>query len=335
MRPAVALVCALRFASIGLVLGLPARAAAQSAPLELTWQGPRGCDRAGYVRERVARLLGSGARKSDSPLRARVAVHEDAAGRFSADLETETAYGVGRKRLEGESCDAIALAVAVVLALAVAPDAELELEAEPEPDPDFALATEPARPLSDREALREPLRPRQPRPPRASAYLQASGGVLFSLLSEPSTYIAFGVGTRYRRFSLEITGAAHRTHSLYLSERAGAGAELELFSARLLGCFTVLPYELTPFDACAGPQLENLTATAFGVTDPDSGSVLLVSGVLALRARLRATSWLSAALDVGVAARAFHPTFVLQGVGDVFEVPTLSPFIATGLNAEF
>ena len=63
--------------------------------------------------------------------------------------------------------------------------------------------------------------------------------------------------------------------------------------------------------------------------------MLLGAGLGVLRGRLRATSWLSATLDAGVAARPFHPTFVLLGVGDVFEIPTFSAFARTGLAVEF
>jgi len=62
---------------------------------------------------------------------------------------------------------------------------------------------------------------------------------------------------------------------------------------------------------------------------------VLAAGVGVLRGRLRATSWLSATLDAGLAVRPFQPKFVLLGVGDVFETPAFSPFARTGLSLEF
>ena len=110
---------------------------------------------------------------------------------------------------------------------------------------------------------------------------------------------------------------------------------LKLLSADLLGCYAALRSRLASLETCAGARLEYLTATAFGVSHPDQAELLLLSGLGVLRARLRATSWFSATLDIGAAARAFHPTFVLVGVGDVFDVPVISPFARTGLSLEF
>jgi hypothetical protein len=59
------------------------------------------------------------------------------------------------------------------------------------------------------------------------------------------------------------------------------------------------------------------------------------AGVGALRGRLRATSWFSATLEAGVAVRPFQPSFVVIGVGKVFETPLVSPFARTGLIVEF
>jgi hypothetical protein len=72
-----------------------------------------------------------------------------------------------------------------------------------------------------------------------------------------------------------------------------------------------------------------------GASNPDEAAVLLGSGLAVLRGRLRPTSWLSATLDAGVAVRPFHPTFVLLGVGDVYEIPVFSSYMRTGLALEF
>ena len=64
-------------------------------------------------------------------------------------------------------------------------------------------------------------------------------------------------------------------------------------------------------------------------------ALVLAVALGVLRGRLRATSWLSATLDIGAAARAYHPTFVLIGVGDVFDIPVISPLARTGLSLEF
>jgi hypothetical protein len=106
-------------------------------------------------------------------------------------------------------------------------------------------------------------------------------------------------------------------------------------SGELLGCYAVIPFGLGAIEACPGLRVESLWARSFGVSNPDQGQVLLMSGLAVLRGRLHPTSWLSATLDAGVAARPFHPTFVLLGVGDVYEIPVLSSFARTGLVLEF
>jgi hypothetical protein len=140
---------------------------------------------------------------------------------------------------------------------------------------------------------------------------------------------------RYRRFGIELGGALYQTRRVTTPERPKVGAELRLFTGELLGCYAVVLLRPFALEGCAGGRLEYLTASAFGVSNPDRGSVLILGGLAALRGRLRATSWLSAVLDVGLVVRPFHPTFVLQGVGDVYEIPVVSPFARTGLALEF
>ncbi len=305
-----------------------ATAAEPSEPEALTidWQGPEDCERGDAVRTKVLRLLGGSQKSLTSGTKVTVTVRRDKRARYVAVLETTTAAGGGTKRLEGESCDAIALASSVVIALSLDPNASLDAELpEPEPKP---------------KPKREP-KPRVAPKPRPSPkrdtfpYLHGSVGVLFELLDIPSAFTSAGVGVRHRRFSLELGGAVYQPRDLSLADKPKIGAELRLFTAELLGCYAVLPFELGDVEVCPGVRLEHLTATARGVSNPDQAQVLLASGVGALRGRLRATSWLSATLDAGVAVRPFQPTFVLLGVGDVFETPLLSPFARTGLALEF
>lgn len=281
----------------------------------------------------MTRLLG-GARP-DSPerqLKVLVEVRREGDSRYVADLHFETQTGKGQKRLEGESCDAIALATSVVIALAIDPTASLDPEAAPPSEETPALR--PARaPEASRAGAEAP--EAQAGPLGVSPYLQLSVGALFKLLSGPSAFASLGAGLRYRLVSLELSGALHQPRSVYRPDRPSVGAELDLYNAELLGCFQALPSELAALEVCAGAELDYLKARAFGVTHPDTGSVLLLAGVAALRGRLRATSWLSATLDVGFSARPYRPTFVLLGVGDVFEIPRFSPFARTGLTMEF
>ncbi len=297
-------------------------------PLELVWQGPADCERGAAVRAKVLRLLGS-RQAALSSVKITVTVAREAPSRYVALLETVTAQGGGSKRLEGESCDAIALASSVVIALSIDPSASLDAEEPPPPPPEPKQAPAPV-------LRRPPPRPQAPPEVRETKpYLHGSIGVLFGLLGDPSAFTAAGIGVRHRRFSLELGGAVYQPRDVTRPERPKVGAELRLFSGELLGCYAVVPFALGAFEACPGARVESLWARSFGVSNPDEGQVLLMSGLAVLRGRLHPTSWLSAMLDAGVAARPFLPTFVLLGVGDVFEIPVFSPFARTGLAVEF
>jgi hypothetical protein len=304
-------------------------AAAPAQPLPIDWQGPDDCDRGDAVRAKVLRLLGGSQRALSGGVKVSVMVRHEKGSRYVAVLETTTAAGGGRKRLEGESCDAIALASSVVIALSLDPNARLDAEPpaeEPKP------REPPARP----KPKPKPKPSSKPAPKRETfPYLHGGVGVLFELLSIPSAFTSAGVGVRHRRFSVELGGAVYQPRDVSLADRPKVGAELRLFTGELLGCFAAVPFQLGAFEVCPGLKVEYLRATAYGVSNPDEATVLMGAGVGALRGRLRAISWLSATLDAGVAVRPFQPRFVLVGVGKVFETPLVSPFARTGLVVEF
>jgi hypothetical protein len=324
--------------ALTLLGGAPARA--QSKPdaagsgagstggsLEIRWRGPEDCERGDAVRAKVLRLLGSSRRPLGERFEVQVTVRREAPSRYVAELETVTATGSGSKRLEGESCDAIALASSVVIALSIDPEASLDAQEPEEQPPPSPTPKPPAQPRRAMPVVREPR--------ATSPYLHGSVGVLFGLLNDPSAFSSFGLGVRHHLVSVELAGALYQAREVFRADRPRVGAELRLLSAELLGCYAPLRSRLASLETCAGGRFEYLTATAFGVSHPDEGELLLLSGLGVLRGRLRATSWLSATLDLGAAARAFHPTFVLIGVGDVYDIPIISPFARTGLSLEF
>jgi hypothetical protein len=321
--------------ALTLLGGGPALAQSGGAPagstpggaLEIRWQGPEDCDRGAAVRAKVLRLLGSSRRPLAERFEVNVTVRREAPSRYVAELETVTATGSGAKRLEGESCDAIALASSVVIALSIDPEASLDA-AEPVEEPVPAPQPTP-------RAEAPPPRPVVREPRATSPYLHGSVGVLFGLLNDPSAFSAAGLGVRHHLVSLELGGALYQTREVFRTDRPRVGAELSLLSADLLGCYAPLRSRLASLETCLGGRLEYLGATAFGVSHPDQAQLLLLAGLAVLRGRLRATSWLSATLDGGIAVRPFHPTFVLIGVGDVFDIPVVSPFARTGLSLEF
>ena len=313
---------------------IPAESATVAAQaLRIDWDGRQDCDRGDAVRAKVLRLLGGSQRAPSGGVKVTVTVRRERGPRYVAVLETTTPTGGGRKRLEGESCDAIALASSVVIALSLDPNASLDAEPpvdEPKP------RKEPPRPKAKPKLKPEPkLERRDPAPRETVPYLHGGVGVLFELLSMPAAFTGAGVGVRHRRFSLELGGAVYQPRDVMLADDRRVGAELRLFSGELLGCVTAVPFQLGAVELCPGFKLEYLRATASGVSNPDEATVLMAAGVGALRGRLRATGWLSATVDAGVALRPFQPDFVLLGVGKVFGTPMVSPFVRTGLVVEF
>jgi hypothetical protein len=328
---------ALALATLGVAAPARAQVAAAAEParrelgLAIRWQGPEDCQRGEAVQAKVLRLLGGSKRAVGERFEVSVTVRRGASSRYVAELETSSASGGGTKRLEGESCDAIALASSVVIALSIDPQASLdaqepltepEHEREPEPEPEQRHHAPPAR--------REPLERRA-----TSPYLHGSVGVLFGLLGEPTAFSQAGVGLRHHLVSIELAFGLHRTHDVLTAARPRAGAALRLYTFDLLACYAPLRSPLGSLAACMGGRLEHLTARAFGVSNPDQGTVLILAGLGVLRWRLRATSWLSATLDGGVSVQPFHPTFVLLGVGDVLDIPVVSSLARTGLTLEF
>ncbi len=322
---------AVRAAAVALALVAPASAWAEPQGLTLNWLSPDDCQRGPQVLAKVRRLLGgSRAAPLEQALSVVVQVKRESASHYVAELRTETQEGVGSKRLEGESCDALALAVSVVLALSIDPAASLAIADSEEPELKVAQRPPPEAPPPEPSPSSAP-----PSAPPVAPYAQLSMGVLSELLGEPSVFGSAGAGLRYRRLRLELRAALHQPRKVYRPQRPSVGAELKLYSAELRGCFAAFAARPVGLEVCAGAELEALSAEAFGVTHPDSGSVLLLAGVGALRGRLQATRWLSATLELGASARPFHPTFVLLGVGDVFETPDYAGFAGTGLSLEF
>lgn len=323
--------------SLALALSCTAvTASAQPEGLDLQWFGPTQCQGGPEVRAKVERLLGTAeVRPTGRWLKAEVRLRRETSTRYVADLLTETKDGMGRRRLEGESCDAMVLASSLVIALAIDPTLSLDARGLEEPassprqEPQAQVALTD---LAEVPGLAAPVAPaRFP----ISPYLQLSLGTLLQLMGGPSLFASAGLGLRYGPASLELGAAFHQPRRVYLVDPRRMGAELDLKSGELLGCLAALRHELASLSVCAGGELEYLSARAFGVSDPGSGSVLLLAGVGTLRGRFRATSWFSATLDGGVSARQYQPTFVVLGVGHVFAIPGVSPFARTGIALEF
>jgi len=306
------------------------RLLAEVPDLALDWNAPADCPSRKDVLDEVQQLLGGAPRSAPSrPLAAAVDVRRDAASTWSAELQTSDQ---GRRTLRGESCAAIASATAIVLALAIDPEALSRARASaPAVDAGEPLRPEPPRRRDD--VIAAPPRS-SPEPAPLVPYARVFLGGVFGLLPESSATGGLGFGLRYRAVSAELAGAwtlpRERQHQRLPEVRVKVG----LWSGSLLGCFSPLSPP-TALDLCLGAELETISASARGVTDPGDGHARLGAGLFAIRGSQRIERSFSLGLELAGSARPHHPKFVIAGVGTVHEIPLLAAVVSLGLVVDF
>jgi hypothetical protein len=300
-----------------LVSWIASEAIAQVPNLKLTWDAPPGCPSRSDVERSVDRLLG-GRSPDDRRIDARVVVTLRPSGIWLAELAI-TGSASGRRELEGESCSAIALATSVVLAFAIDPRAAPASPEEPREPP-----AAPVVPIA-RETVSEP----------TVVFVHAFGGAALRALPAAAIEFGLGAGVRHGRWETELMAAYAPSRSVQVSGPPRAGAEIDMLSATALGCFAPVATAAAALDLCVGGALERMAADANGVSNPGSGSVLLFSPTAAVRSRSRLTPRLSLVLDLAATVRPFHPRFVIDGVGQVYDIPIVGGSLSGGLQLGF
>lgn len=310
---------------------------AELSDLALDWNAPAECPTQSDVLREVEQLLGGARRRArGEQIAAVVHVRSDSASSWSAELQTADQ---GRRTLRGESCAAIASATAIVLALAIDPEA-LSRARESTPARDAAEPLRPERsslkpsspepsPRGRSEHVAAPPR-HSPAEPAPAAYGRLFLAGAFGLLPEISASGGIGLGLRYRAFSAEVAGAwtvpRERQHERLPEVRVEVG----LSSGSVVGCFSPLALP-TALDLCFGAELESISASAQGVTEPGEGRATLGAGLVVLRARQRIERSFSVALELAGTARPHHPEFVIDGVGTVHDIPLLAAAAGAGI----
>src|SRR5450432_3959445 len=107
-----------------------------------------------------------------------------------------------------------------------------------------------------------------------------------------------------------------------------------MVSATALGCFAPIATNATALDLCVGASFARIAAEATGVSNPGRGSALLLSPIAAVRSRIRLYPRLWLALDLAATVRQFHPRFVIDGVGQVYDIPIVGGSLAGGLQLD-
>jgi hypothetical protein len=254
MRWVFALLC-----SIGLVLCLPARARAQSAPSFLTVTreaGAESCPDSETLGAHVDRLRGHQATSQPSAYRVRFSYR---GGVFRADIQVGDAGAARVLRDRRASCASLEQATALTLALLLDSDAsELPLD-KPEPEP-----AAPHGPPVGR-ALPRPSPPDQRG--KANFALALGGGALFGVVQPiaPAVLGELGIGMNRFRTSIGVLWMPTQTRDF------GPGQLREtLLSGVAHTCLTTLRSADVRLDFCSGIYAGLLEVAANGYTRNDS-----------------------------------------------------------------
>jgi hypothetical protein len=290
-------------------------AAAQVPGLRLVWRAPERCPTQADVEQAVlAARLDRGA-SPGREVSAYVAVDRRSDGTYRAILQTKAPEGVGKRELDGESCEAIASATAVVLTLALEAPIGAEL---PVPEP-----TRPARSS------------KPPPAPRWERYVGMFGGGVFRALPEPAPLFGIMGGLRRGRYAGELSVSSSFPEGMQVDLAGEAYASFSMFSLQASGCLAPITTTKAAVDVCAGVLAEYIAGRSGGISNPAAISIVLLSPVLALRSRVRLAGRLELGLGVAGIARPTQPRFVIGGVGQVYEIPVFDGLFDAGARLSF
>jgi hypothetical protein len=312
-------------------------------PVVLEWNVPAGerCPSADEVLRQVTSLVGSSSSRQRSSIRARADVQKLADDRFRVDLTTFSDGSEGHRAIEERSCRAMAEATAVILAWMVDPDA---VDVPGDAPAAESGSTEPGKAQQPEAAdhERRESAPEDHRPASAHARLPsrapklvvgAYGAFDSNTLPAFAAGIGADLGVRWTSFRVVARGAlwAHQSASVVQGARA-AGAELGLATLGVDACVMPWRWDIVP---CAGPELDRMQGTGFGVDKPKTDSASWVSFGLGVEGRLGLVGPLGVTVGLRLVVPTRRETFGLDGVGNVHQVGVVAGRGAIGLDAVF
>jgi hypothetical protein len=323
----------------------PAARAAPVAPvapeLALAWQAPTGCPSSADVQAQFARLLGGSLRApSGKRITASAVVRASPSDRWVLELATALDGAEGRRNLAGDSCQSVASAAALILALMIDPaaaeratatveraDTQSAPPAPPPTAPSMTLTTPPTTTAPATVTTKA-----APAPPLAlRPVARAFAGVVVALLPTPAAAAGVALGARRGRLGAELSFVATQERHAAAAELTGAGGDFRLFAGGARACGQ-LGGRVVVWELCLGAELERLAGAGTGIAVPRTQAVTMLAGAGGLLVTLPLGSRLALSLDLDAAVRPYHPAFVLDGVGRVFQIPMASAFAALGLS---
>jgi hypothetical protein len=240
-------------------------------------------------------------------------------------LQTEQGETKGERVLEDASCGAVADAAVVVLAWMIDPTAMANETRAPPPVP-AAPTIDEAKPVAPAPRRAKPMAP------------------FFGLATTGDTgtlpTFAMGVearaGARIELFRLSLYGAYFPTSSktaTTLPDGRSAGGKFTLLAFGLRGCFAPSFGESRAgFSLCAGPEVETMRGTGFGVSVPAQGTKTWVAGAATAEGTLSVGGGLRLFLMISVVVPSVRERFALEGVGEVHQPSQLAGRAAAGFE---
>ena len=233
---------------------------------------------------------------------------------------TTLADGVeGRRVIEERSCTQMAEAAAVILAWMVDPSAiDAPAPAEPKAEPPPMVS----HPLAENR--------------RAFKLVFGARGLLdWGTLPTTAYGVGIDLGIRWSAFRIMTRGGlwAHQvTEVAPTSATAATGASFGLLTFGIDACVTPLRIDIA---ACAGPEIDRIEGTGFGVDVPRTDTASWVSLAFGLEGRIGLVGPLGLTSSASLAFPTSRETFGLDGVAIVHRPGIAAVRAALGLDVMF
>jgi hypothetical protein len=338
----------------------PSHAEEQELPLDLEWSAPEGCASAEQIRAELGRIARVRPGRSISRLSARGRI-DKAGDAYRLTLRTERNGQTGERSLSAKECRSLEREVTLVLAVAFGEGVEIVEESsvagtgvsgQPTPapaedaHPPVAPAATASAKASQKAAAESPetakvkpsthpeaggQRPLTRREaglkPRFATFL--GGGVEFETLPSPAALVVAGAELGWKAFWFEprFVWLPHVGETL---ER-GVQARYDGFGGALAACH-VLPPVSWSLNACLGWEATAVRARSSGATDSGDAVAPLYAGVFSLAWEWPTRGALSLRLEAALHVAFNEPRFVIEGLGEVHQVPLLAPSLAAMLT---
>jgi hypothetical protein len=323
---------------LGLALALwPESAAAQTTPIELTWQAPPECPTKEAVLSRARALLGTKATKVDKVQAA--ATIRKSEERYELTLLIDENGQVGERKVWARQCEELSGAAAISLVLLLTAGhhsassgndvAGASGDAGSQGTPSTSPQTDPTQPVA---TPAPPIDSPHPSDGERSWRLLVSAPLLaFGVgpLPKPSIGLAAGIGVQGQAWSVRVVG------QWYASQAVPAplqpyGADLQRMAAGLWGCWD-LQRRGWSFSPCLRGTLTHLSATGYGpYLQPATQSQTWFGVGVGAIGRLQARDWLALTVSAGVQMELSRPVILLKTLGTVQQLAPLSAIVQLG-----